>query len=364
LKVCLVSSQIAAWGKIGGFGTATRALGRGLVSEGVEVCAVVPRRAGDGQGRIEDLDGIRVYGTGKWESLTSGKFFREVGADIYHSQEPTIGSWLARRAAPDAVHIVTCRDPRDWRAHLVELRHTTWKRRLLAPASLWYESGPLVKSAVRRADAVLTPAPSCLHPRIHGLYGAEVDPVFVPSPIDLPTRPPVKAGEPTVLFVGRLDPRKRVETFFKLAPLFPEVRFIAVGRAHDADYDRQLRERYGRMPNVEMPGFVPRFGPEGINRYYEKAWILVNTSAREGLPYSFIEAAAFGTAILSGLDPEEFATRFGVYVRDGDFRSGLETLLEGRRWEALGEAGARYVASHWSEEESVRRHLELYRELL
>jgi len=154
LKVCLISSQIAAWGKICGFGTATRALWRGLVSEGVEVCAVVPRHARDGQGRVENLDGIRVYGTGKWESLTSGKTFREVGADIYHSQEPTIGSWLARRAAPEAVDVVTCRDPRDWRAHLVELRHTTWKRRLLAPASLWYESGPLVKRAVLRADAV------------------------------------------------------------------------------------------------------------------------------------------------------------------------------------------------------------------
>jgi glycosyltransferase involved in cell wall biosynthesis len=364
VKVCLVSSQIAAWGKIGGFGTATRALGRALAAEGVEVSAVVPRRESDGQGRIEDLDGIRVHGTGKWESLLSGRIFREIGANIYHSQEPTIGSYLARRAMPEAVHIVTCRDPRDWRAHLVELRHTTWKRRLLAPASLWYEAGPLVKRAVRRADAVLTPAPSCLHSRIHSLYGADVAPHFFPTPVDLPSRPPRKSDRPTVLFVGRLDPRKRVETFFHLAGSFPEVRFIAVGRSHDAGYDRSLRKRFESLPNVEMPGFVPRFGPGGINRYYEQAWILVNTSAREGLPSSFIEAAAWGTAILSGLDPEEFASRFGEYVRDRDFASGLETLLAGERWRVLGQEAARYVAAHWSEETSVRRHLNLYRSLL
>jgi hypothetical protein len=122
MRVCLISNQIAAWGKIGGFGTATRALGRGLAQRGVEVTAVVPRRARHGQGPVEVLDGITVYGTGTLETLSSGEVFRRIDADIYHSQEPTIASYLAQRARPDAVHIVTCRDPRGWTDHLVELR--------------------------------------------------------------------------------------------------------------------------------------------------------------------------------------------------------------------------------------------------
>ena len=62
MKVCLISNQIAAWGKIGGFGTATRAIGGGLCKRGVDVAAVVPQRPSGGQRRIEQLDGMTVYG--------------------------------------------------------------------------------------------------------------------------------------------------------------------------------------------------------------------------------------------------------------------------------------------------------------
>jgi hypothetical protein len=124
LRVCLISNQIAAWGKIGGFGTATRALGAGLAKRGIDVSAVVVRRPENGQKKVEMLDGITVYGAGSFETLTSGKLFRQIDADIYQSQEPTIASYLAQRSMPERVHVVTCRDPRDWHEHMVELRHT------------------------------------------------------------------------------------------------------------------------------------------------------------------------------------------------------------------------------------------------
>ena len=87
MHVCLICSQIAAWGKIGGFGTATRALGIGLIRSGFDVTAVVPRRSRHGQGSRESLDGITVLGVSPFETMTSGRIFREVDADIYHSQE-------------------------------------------------------------------------------------------------------------------------------------------------------------------------------------------------------------------------------------------------------------------------------------
>jgi glycosyltransferase involved in cell wall biosynthesis len=259
--------------------------------------------------------------------------------------------------------VVTCRDPRGWRDHLVELRHTNLQRRLLFPLTYLYEASPWVKQAVRRADAVLTPAPTELHPRIARLYGADVEPEFVPYPVDLPGTAPRKAERPLILFVGRFDRRKRLELFFDLAVQFPQLDFAAVGRAHDPAYDRHLRERYGAIANLDLPGFVPRFGQPGILDYYERAWILVNTAAREGLPYTFMEAAAFGVAILSGVDPERFASRFGCHAQDGDFAAALRWLLEGDRWRALGQSAAAYVAETWSEEASVRRHLEVYRRL-
>lgn len=60
MRICLISVEIFAWGKYGGFGRATRLIGRELVKRGVEVYAVVPRR--NEQRPVEDLDGIRVLG--------------------------------------------------------------------------------------------------------------------------------------------------------------------------------------------------------------------------------------------------------------------------------------------------------------
>jgi len=363
MRICLIASQIAEWGKIGGFGTATRALGVALVRRGHEVAAVVPRRRGFGQAAVENLDGITVYGRSPSQSFRSDRVFREIGADVYHSQEPSLASWWARRAAPRAVHIVTCRDPRSAQDHLQELRHADPLRRLIYPAVWYYEASRRVRESVRSADAVFCPAP-CIGARAQQLYGLESTPEFVPSPVDLPQTEPRKSPAPQVLFVGRWDPRKRIERFFALAEAFPDVRFVAVGRAHDERYDQSLRRRFGGLPNVELPGFVPRFGERGLYELYEQSWVLVNTSVREGLPYTFLEAGAFGCALLSELDPEGFAHEFGHRVLRGDYAGGLRWLLAEDRWRNLGRAAAHHVATHFSEEISAEAHLTRYRGLL
>ena len=364
MKLCLISNQIAAWGKIGGFGTATRALGSGLAKRGVEVSAVVVRRPEHGQKPVESLDGMTVYGTDPFETLFSGDIFRKIDADVYQSQEPTIASYLAQRAMPDRVHVVTCRDPRDWREHAIELRHTNLKRRLLFPLTWYYEASPWVKKSVSRADAVLMPAPTALLPRIRHLYGENISPQFVPYPVEVPANPPRKSDTPMMLFVGRFDHRKRMERFFELAKKFPDLKFVAVGEAHDKRYDLHLRQAYGHLPNVEMPGFVARFGEHTVSEYYEKAWILINTSAREGLPYTFMEAAAYGVAILSALDPEDFASRFGYFAAHDDFEDGLRALLSNDLWRERGAAGAKFVAETWNEENCLDEHLRIYGDLL
>lgn len=365
MKICLISNQIAAWGKIGGFGTATRAIGKGLVEQGHDVSAVVPRRKRGGQKSFEILDGISVYGMSAWKTLTSGKIFNQINADIYHSQEPTIASYFARKVVPDAIHIVTCRDPRNFRDHFIELSHTNIKRLILSPISTWlYEGSPWVKMAVRNADLVLTPAPTLLNRKIRRIYGSDVNAVFVPSPVDIPEEPVRKSDEPTIIFVGRWDRRKRIELFFKLANKNQHVKFIALGRSHDKSYDRFLRKKYGDLPNLDLPGYVSRFDTPGITEYYKKAWIIINTSAREGLPYTFIECLAYECAILSCLNPEEFASRFGYYAKNEDFQNGLDWLLDNDRWRELGRSGANYVRKIFNEENSILQHTMIFRELM
>ena len=46
MKICFICIEIFAWDKYGGFGKATRLIGRELVKKGIDVFAVVPRRKG------------------------------------------------------------------------------------------------------------------------------------------------------------------------------------------------------------------------------------------------------------------------------------------------------------------------------
>jgi glycosyltransferase involved in cell wall biosynthesis len=113
-----------------------------------------------------------------------------------------------------------------------------------------------------------------------------------------------------------------------------------------------------------MPGFVPRFGERTVADYYEKAWVLVNTSAREGLPYTFMEAGAYGVALLSALDPEDFASRFGYYAANDDFEEGLAYLLKDDVWRTKGELAAHFIAETWNESNCLDEHIRIYEELL
>ena len=113
MRICLISVEIFAWGKYGGFGRATRAIGRELAARGHTVFAVVPRR--QGQRPVELLDGITVLGFSPWAPWTAARLLRDCDADIYHSCEPSFGTYLALQVMPDRKHMVTFRDPRDAR---------------------------------------------------------------------------------------------------------------------------------------------------------------------------------------------------------------------------------------------------------
>jgi glycosyltransferase involved in cell wall biosynthesis len=355
VRVCLVSVEIFAWGKYGGFGRATRTIGRELVRRGHDVVAVVPRRPG--QSPVEELDGMTVlsFPPGRW--LASAELLRQADADVYHSCEPSLATWVAARTMPDRIHVVTCRDPRDRRDWLTEFALPS-RSRLRVVANYVYENGPLVRRGVRRADAVYAAA-KCLVPKAQAVYGLRTPPGFLPTPIEIPTAVE-KAAEPTVCFVGRLDRRKRPEAFFRLVERFPHVHFIAVGASNDPAWDRQLRQRYGGRPNLDMRGFIDQFGTNELGEILGRSWIIINTSAREGLPNSLLEAAAHRCAILSQVDPDGFASGFGWHAVDGDFEAGLRHLLEEDRWRERGLAACRYVAGTFETGQAIERHLQEY----
>ncbi|MGB6681026.1 MAG: glycosyltransferase family 4 protein, partial [Candidatus Bathyarchaeia archaeon] len=351
--------EIFAWGKYGGFGRDTRIIGRELVKRGVSVTAVVPRR--QGQKPVEELDGMRVLSFQKRDLLTATKLYRQADGDIYHSLEPSLGTYLAVRAMPERKHAITFLDPRETGDWYTEFRLPT-----LNPAQVignWlYEDNWLVRKAIRRAEGLYVPA-FFLAPKAQSKYHLVSEPGFLPTPVVVPDEIS-KSSDPTVCFISRWDRRKRPELFFELVKAFPQVRFLAAGQSRDGEWDNYLRDSYGGLPNLEMLGFIDQFNGNKLWKTLEDSWVLVNTAAREGLPNALKEAAAHGCAILSSVDPDGFASLFGYHANDDNFVEGLKFLLKDSNWRKRGELGRGYVQQHYALEKAIDQHMAVYQALL
>lgn len=361
MRVCFLVSEFFAWGKYGGYGTATRVVTTELARRGLDITVLTPARGK--QPQREAVDGVTVLSYPASSLGTQLQLLRACNADVYHSQEPSLGTWLAMKAAPGRAHVVTCRDTRLYADWLIEIRSWlldgTFRTLLTYP----YENNPLVTRAVRAAHAVYCPN-EFSRPIAQKKYGLATLPGFLPSPVRAPEVPLLKAEQPTVCHIGRWDRRKRPEVFFELAKSFPGVRFIAIGQARTSARTEALRRRYAGVPNLEMPGFLDQFSSREFQLLLSQSWILVNTALREGLPRSFLEAGYFKCAILSRVDPDGFASRFGRRVDNDDFAGGLRSLLAQDSWRGRGEAAHDYVAGRYGVEQSVSQHLEVYRRLV
>ncbi|MFC7140324.1 glycosyltransferase family 4 protein [Halosimplex aquaticum] len=100
------------------------------------------------------------------------------------------------------------------------------------------------------------------------------------------------------LWVGRLDQdQKRPHLFLDLVERLPNHEFILIGpRGFDESYCNSIIERANSIDNVAYTG---RVDPNEVDRYYRRASVLVNTSAYEGFPNTFLEAWRQGVPIAS-----------------------------------------------------------------
>jgi len=369
MRICFVSPEVFSWGYHGGFGFLTRTLGRELAKRGHEVSVVTVRRGG--QGEVEELDGMTIYGfpdhgekprvfRAVLSRLDSMKFYRRADADIYHSEAVSYNTFVAQRAAPNKLHVITFQDPYDlYEWHRISLVDPRYRLTPAFKVRFNVETRILAR-ACHRADALYAQARFLIDKAVR-LFHLRRIPEFLPNPVEVPRRAMRKADKPTVCFLARWDPQKRVELFFRLAQRFPDVEFIAMGHSHDSETDARLRKKYGGIPNLRLTGFVSE---EEKSRILERSWALVNTSIREALPVSFLEALAHETPILSGENPDGLTSTYGYHVKDGDYAKGLRTLLEDEDRRDKGRRGRALMEEVYEINKVVERHIEIYRSLL
>jgi glycosyltransferase involved in cell wall biosynthesis len=159
-----------------------------------------------------------------------------------------------------------------------------------------------------------------------------LDAVVIPNPVELEKlSPPFQGrtdGQRHALWIGKSDRVKQPEVLLELATRCPEVRFVAVvNRSDPVLFDQILAQR---PPNVEVVEHVPI---REVEELFAGAFALVNTSAFEGFPNTYLQAGKYGVPILSlGVDPDGFVRRHrcGV-VTDGNLGELADALREIRR---------------------------------
>ena len=358
MRVCIVTTEFLGVGATGGIGVGARTLGRHLAAQGFEVHAVVPRSYLRNPPSI--IDGVATRTYDRWDLRTFNREVRAADSDVYHCVQASLGTWLVQWAMPDRAHVVECVDPRDWGDWRIDFRLRHRNALGLVPSFVYFGTRPAALSA-RRADAVQVPA-RFLEAKVRRLYGSRTNPQFVPMPFDAPADLE-KSPSPMVAFIGRLVPRKRPEIVLDLAQRFPNVRFVIIGGGGDG-YAGALRRQAAALTNLTFTDFIDQAVDQRLFKHLSQAWILLNTAAREGLPLTFIEAAAHGCAILSQCNPDGYASNFGYHVTDGDFARGLEVLLANGNWKLAGARARQHAMHEHSPATAIKQQQTLYESAL
>ncbi|MDX9752487.1 MAG: glycosyltransferase family 4 protein [bacterium] len=183
-----------------------------------------------------------------------------------------------------------------------------------------------------------------------------------PIPVDIP------AAKHGILWISRCEPCKRPALFLDLAAAFPEHPFTMVcPLANDPALFESIQARAQTLPNLTFAARVPF---EETERLFATHRLFVNTSDMEGFPNTFVQAAKWGTPILTlEVNPDHIITTEQIgYCAGGDFsqmKTSLRTLLDTpSAWQTSSQNGRRYARQNHDIHQIVTRLTDLMKNLI
>ena len=225
---------------------------------------------------------------------------------------------------------------------------------------------------LEEADVVLATCPAEVEDLL-SLYGA--DPArlaLVPCGVDIKTFRPVDQKEaraelglpegPTVVYVGRLVPRKGVDTLIEAFALLPRqlsARLVIVGGEPGAEGSAEvarLSTLAGKLEVAERVTFTGSRPQQDLYRYYGAADVAVTVPHYEPFGMTPLEAMACGVPVVGsrvgGIKTSVADGETGYLVPPKDPKSLASRLLRLLSDEALrdrlGRAGRRRIEEHYT----------------
>lgn len=361
MKIGIATDFYYPW--IGGPSAAIRNLGRGLVERGHTVSLLAP--SSDTHAAIENDGGMTVT---RVPTVPA-----PVGYNLRTALPPRgVGAWLDR-VSPDVVQIhhpfplsaATALAARRRAIPLVATNHT------IPECSLWgiQHVGPAYRAAtwvfgqwlcrvLSAADIVTTPTTTAALMLRGAGFGSTVRVIsngldttrFRPGPRDAQLRERLCLDDrPIVLYTGRLDPEKEMDTWLRAAAATAEhldVQFAVGGEGTDRTRLQVLAEDLGLADRVRFVGYVTE---EELPALYRLADVYLMLAPVELQSISTLEAMATGLPVVAasaGALPEVVSHgRNGRLVPPSDARSASDALLD-----VLGDSSRREMMGRTSRE--------------
>jgi glycosyltransferase involved in cell wall biosynthesis len=304
-------------------------------------------------------------GRSRIDGVTVHKAFRpHAGVPVLRFLHPRLTS-MWRALGEVAADIYYCRSSSMWLWLVTEFCRRHGKRSLYAGASdkdfvpdlggqLRYARDRwLFRRGLAAVDAIVaqneTQRASCR--KTHGR-----DAVVIPSCYELPERTSSSKGD-LVLWVGMVHENKRPELFLELARRLPQRRFVLIGgpRQGAQAFFERIRAQAATLPNVEATGFLPL---AEVEPWFDRARVLVNTSAYEGMPNTFLQAWARGVPTVATVDVGAPVHRVGLTVEQ--LAENVEAAFSDP---SLGARCREYFERTHSAAAALERYARLFEEL-
>jgi glycosyltransferase involved in cell wall biosynthesis len=201
--------------------------------------------------------------------------------------------------------------------------------------------------------------------KVKKMYNLNYLPGYLPNPYEVKSEKYIKSSNPSIMWIGRFEPQKRPDIALEIASKLPDIDFHFVGRSGEfgpfRDIETRLQQKYSKFNNIHFHKFVSE---ETKFELLGKSWILLNTSVREGIPVTFLEAMNTKTCIVASVDPDQYTSKFGIKVNGNDYETAIREALKDDTYITKGNLGFQHLKETHEISKVMHQHLAIYESLM
>lgn len=276
--------------------------------------------------------------------------------------------WKAMRLADAQIYF---QETASWGTFLVTLFCKLNKKALIyRTASQRETDGTYIKEhplagkaflwSLRQADHVIVQNET---DKLHLEQIAGIEPLVIANAHHLPVLSEQKRD--IILWVGRSAKIKRPDLFIDLAEKMPAEHFTMI--CQQATGDKYYEDLIAEAKQVKNLEFIQRVDFCGIDKYFQRTKVFINTSDSEGFPNTFVQACKNGAPILSlTVDPDSFIERYECGINcHGDqdkLIRELKAILTPEKRKEYGQNARRYAESKHNVKTIIETYKQLFRD--